>query len=189
MICLFACQERTITPVEYVNWIRSENNGLLVKKEMGDLTYSIQFKPLTYLALLEHGPQNITKSNITDLTKSYEGLEYYTLQIKGPDHVNDLLSANLPSPDDYAERLEYLSFDFQNDIFLARGIDTLRCQLFHFERNYGSMPKLDFMLGFEPDKENNSDRSILLVDRTYAKQVITLNISKNAIDQIPNLNL
>lgn len=189
MVCLVACQVGEVSPAKYVNWIRSENNGLLVKKELGDLTYSIQYKPLTYLALLEHGPEEITKTNITELAKSYEGLEYYTLQIKGPDHVNDLLSANLPSPNDYAQRLEYLSFDFQKDIFLARGKDTLRCQLFHFERNYGAMPKLDFMLGFEPDSKNNTDRTILLVDRTYAKQTITLNISQNAIEKIPNLNL
>src|SRR4051812_47435298 len=51
-----------LLPIEYLNWCKSKNNGLVKNKELGDLTFSLQYKPHEYVVCLEQKKEFIEEA-------------------------------------------------------------------------------------------------------------------------------
>jgi hypothetical protein len=117
----------------------------------------------------------------------YEGMEYYKLRVSLPSGQGDVLQFAANNTDEYYQRVEYFSFFMQKDLCLLMGVDTILCKLFHFERNYGTAPYVDFMLGFESTANKNVDRILLYDDKVYTQSTIRLTIPFNHIQNIPKL--
>lgn len=165
----------------------SHRAALSSSREFGPLRATLTYLPTDLLAIREAGVEQPVQ--IAERRKEYAGLAYYQLRLEMVAGQGDILQFQASNSDDYYQRVEYYSFGLQQDLRLLAGVDTLPCKLFHFERNYGAAPYMDFMLGFEPEAGRAFDLTLIYEDRVYTHQTIQLVIPKEAIQQIPTLKL
>ena len=182
-----SCKTKDLSADQYVAWIASHRESLSISHKEHFVRSTLTYLPIDWLALKETGLQHI--DSLITTRQAYEGLEYYRLRVALEGAEGDILQAGAQSPDEYYERVEYFSFGLQNDLHLLIGLDTIPCKLFHFERNYGAAPYLDFMLAFEQRGQGELDRTLLFNDRIYSGTCIPLTIPAENISSIPNLKL
>ena len=181
---LFGCST-DLPPSQYLAWMAKNRDALTTAQQQGLIVTSLAYLPADWLALNEVGPDHLEQ--IAATCKQYEGLQYYRLRVALNSGQGDVLQFGAGSTDEYYQRVEYFSFGLQNDLHLLAGADTLPCKLFHFERNYGAAPYIDFMLGFEEKTDNHFDRTVIYDDRVYSDSLIRLTIPAERIQQIPSL--
>lgn len=192
IIFSFGCKG-DLSPVDYVNWIEDESNGVTVRKEIGDYFFAIQYKPLDYLAVKNLRKVAVTEEEISKEKEELKDLQYYTLQIGLNKGGADVLKANLSEGIEYSQRIEYLSFQMQQDLSLVEGGDTLACLLHHFERTYGISPYVNIVLAFERKKEEqippveDEDKTLVFNDQIFDLGRVKLTISGDNLKNIPQL--
>lgn len=172
-----------LKPAEYVAWVTDKKNGLKVEKTIGEFTYTTQYKPLPYVALLELQKENVSAVELKQKMDEYSGLQYFTFQIS-TDSQDELLKKNLSETNEYYRRIQYFSFDMQKDLKLIEGKDTLDCELYHFERVYGIAPYARFVLGF-PKTNNNDDKTLFLDEQIFGSGKIYLTVQAKNSNQLP----
>ncbi len=182
-----SCQSGALAPKGYVEWVRGHHADLSNTVSIGNITASLSYLPADWLAINEAGSER--PAQIITASKEYEGMEYYRLRLALQSGHGDILQYNAGSTDEYYQRVEYFSFGLQSDLRLLVSNDTLTCKLFHFERNYGAAPYADFMLGFDENLGNKSNRTLIYEDRVYSKSLIKLTIPAENIQRIPTLKL
>jgi hypothetical protein len=184
--------------LDYMKWFESENNGVRVNKKIGKFAFSALYKPYEYLALQELKSGGVNRKVLDEKKAEYEGLQYFTFRISVDSQNEELLKVDLKSDKEYYSRIEYFSFDMQNDIRLIDGVDTLNCSLFHFERVYGLAPYATFVLGFPLTKAETSDRTaykktalkdktLLYEDKIFGSGNIYMTITAENLNAIPEL--
>lgn len=193
VICLFitGCAKEKLYPKEYVGWVEDEENGLKVRKQIGEYEFTVLYKPLEYIALMQEKDENIKKDTLDTRLKQLGDMQYYTLKIKSVSG-KDVLSSGMTGDREYYQRLEYFASYMQQDLMLVDGADTLPCVLHHFERNYGIAPVISIVLGFEKpaaDVQGNSsgDKLIIYNDAVLGTGPVRLAIKGSAIEEIPQL--
>lgn len=180
----FSCSKKELHSNDYVKFVEDESNGLRVSKNIGEVNYMIQYKPIEYILLRENNNNGDIKKRKEDLG----GMQYYTLTYSLVKNNKDILKFNLTSPDEYYERVNYFSFGLQNDIYLVDGKDTLDCKLFNYVRSYGLSPKADFVLAFDKSKQTKTtDKLMVIEDKIFGGGIIKIKISKEDIENIAEL--
>lgn len=180
---------KELGPAEYTTWCENAENGLVASKTIGDFEYTAFYKPTNYIALKEYN--NFADVNADGLQKKISELgdmEYFNFRIRSLTQSNELLKLNLNNEGEYFNRIEYFSFKMQNDFQLVEGTDTLKCQLYHFERVYGLSNSATIMLGFEKRK-HKAELSLYFNDKVFNNGNVILNITKRSINNTPKLNL
>lgn len=184
---VFSCDEASLSPERYGQWITDNQGQLTAQATQKDFSYRLSYLPADWLAVREAGTES--NGRLARTRNEYAGLEYFRLRIALQSGQGDVLQFKAGNTDEYYQRVEYYSFGFQNDIHLLAGRDTLPCRLFHFERNYGAAPYLDFMIGFETTPGNNFDRTVIVQDRVFSDSLLNLTIPNETIQRIPILKL
>jgi len=186
-IISFSCSLNSLSPDDYLKWMAEHRMQLSASQRQGDVTATLIYLPADWLSINEAGAQH--PEQIAGAQKEYVELEYYRLRLAASSGQGDILQLEASSTDDYYQRVEYFSFGLQNDLRLLVGPDTLSCRLFHFERNYGAAPYMDFMLGFDQQEGKGFDRTLIFYDRVYSNNTIQLTIPIKDITSIPYLKL
>lgn len=177
---------------DYLGWIKDEDNGLKVEKKINEVIFSVQYKPDEFEAVLNLHKSNPLKKEILTKVKEIEGLQYFTFSIAVPENKGDILKYNLHDEQEYYARVEYYSFNVQNDMVLIDGNDTLPCVMCHFERTYSVAPVIKFVLAF-PESEKGRSRgqyyakTISFDDKVFSTGKVNLEITQQAISAIPQL--
>lgn len=186
-ILILSCEKKELGSMEFIQWIENEDNGLKVSKKIDDYDFTLQYKPLEYIFLLENKSLNPSKEAFSNRKSEMEGMQYYTLRINSEKN-RELMNVGIQKEEDYYRKLEYFTSYMQGDISLIQDGDTLPCLLFHFERNYGLSPNNDFVLGFEQsEEEKKGDRTLIFNDQVLGTGTVKLSISNNDILQVPKL--
>jgi hypothetical protein len=172
-----------LCPVGYVEWIEDKTNGIKIEKTIEGFTYSVMYKPVEYVALLDLKKASVAKQELQNKIEEYNGLQYYTFKITTPDE-GELLKKKLTNTNDYYSRIQYYSFEMQKDLKLIEGTDTLDCVLFHFERTYGVSPDITFVVGF-PLTENKFDKTLLYDEKIFGAGKIFLTVQSKNYKKIP----
>jgi len=189
--------ETLLPPDDYIKWIKTADNGLFVSKEVGDITYSIQYEPLEYVALRNLKTKSVSKEQLKNETDRLSDLQYYTLKIS-TSKGTDILKYGAEGQYEFNQRIDYYSFRMQSDLKLVEESDTLPCVLFHFERTYGISPYSCFVLAFEltvgekagvseGKKYRHKDKQFIFYDQTLKNGIIKLKLRGNNLDQLPIL--
>lgn len=178
--------EKKLDANNYMLWVEDGNNKLLNEKQIGVTKYSLQYKPLDYIAIRELGIENITKNKIDSVKSEIFGLQYMNLRISDT-KGRDIERLGVSSNTEYSQRSNYLSFGFQNDIKLVSGNDTLPCTLFHQARNYGIAPFIDFVLGFPNSDKQLQDLEIIINDNAFGNGSVKFTITSGTLNSIPEL--
>jgi hypothetical protein len=172
-----------LTPVNYMTWVENKENGLKVEKTISDVTYTLQYKPLEYVALLDLKKEQVSKPELEKKMDEYNSMQYFTFQISA-DTQQELLKKDVKGADDYNNRINYFSFEMQKDLKLIEGTDTLNCELFHFERVYGVAPYARFVLGFAATK-TTTDKTLFYDEKIFGSGKIYLTIQAKNNNQLP----
>ncbi|MES2394411.1 MAG: hypothetical protein V4549_00305 [Bacteroidota bacterium] len=172
-----------LLPGDYVSWVEDMQNGLKVEKTIEDFTYTLQYKPLEYLALMELKKDSILTNELEKTIDNYSDLQYYTFRISAPGE-GELLKKKLGSTNEYYHRIQYYSFEMQKDLKLIDGKDTLDCALFHFERVYGLAPYATFVLGFPPTESMNN-KTLFYNEKVFGTGKIYLTVQLKNYKKLP----
>lgn len=183
----------TLNRSEYIEWVIDENNGLNVEKRINEFIFKSQFKPDEFEALLNlNSDDKITNSALFEKVEEIKDAQYFTLSISCPDANGDILKYKVSDANEYYARVEYYSFNVQNDITLIDGKDTLQCALCHFERTYSSAPVIKLILAFPESSQQHAKGSchqkiLCFDDRVFACGKVNIEITEKAVCSIPRL--
>jgi hypothetical protein len=180
---LFSCSKKELPANDFIKFVEDKNNGLKVSKNIGEIDYTLQYKPIDYILLKENN-----NSDIKERKESLDGMQYYTLTYSLVKNNKDILKDNLTSSEEYYERVNYFSFGLQKDIYLIDGNDTLDCKLFNYVRSYGLSPGADFVLAFNKNLQPQiTDKLMVIEDKIFGGGIIKIKIAKEDIENIPEL--
>lgn len=181
-----SCNPSSLSPADYMAWVRNDDNGLRVEKVIDQYTFSLQYKPFEYEALQELGPAKATRSSVEAKRAMYDSTQYFTLHIKSGNH-QEVLNTN-GNALEQAQWLEYFMGPAQDDILLVDGKDTLPCILYHFERSYNLDNGNAIVLGFEKtSRSHTGDKEIIYNDQVLETGPVHFTISQAAIQKIPQI--
>ncbi len=179
----------SLTPREYVIWVRDKENHLVKEKNIDEIKFSSLYKPYNYIVCNEQKTEEIKSTTLSESIKQLEGMVYFDLKIAIEDGQGELLKHKLSSPQEYQNRVEYYAFKMQKDIDLVNGLDTIPCALFHFERTYDIAPYSNFILGFSAKdvKKMKKDFSLVFHDKVFGKGIIQFHYTKEELSNVPKL--
>lgn len=177
-----------LTTQEMINWVQNKNNGLIQTKEIGDIGFTVKYKPTDYL-IARDILNGYDSDNYDTLKKKYDGLEFVDIKIYPTDPlIGDLMKYNASSIQDYQSKVYYYSFTFQDDIKLIRNGQENPCVLFNFARDHGLSPELNFVLAFERTNLNG-DTKIQVNDKVFGNGLINFIIKSKDIKNLPSLKI
>ena len=179
--------QTVLDPAEYIEWMRNEDNGFRKEKTVDDLTFTVQYKTQEYIACIEQRGDPLPDSILKRKSKELEGMEYYDFKISMNDGAGELLKYKLETNQQYNDRVNYFAFGMQKDIVLMDGKDSIPCGLYHFERAYDVSPTAVVLLGFPASKKNNSDKTLIVYDRTFNKGTLKFMFKANELNNKPKL--
>ena len=181
------CKQSSLTPSEIVRWVENKKNGLVVEKSVENLTFKLQYQPLSYLIANEMRTNQIDAAYFAQEKAKRDDLQYFTLKILDKRQDGFLLD----SADNHDDRINYFMFDMQSDLKLVESGDSLDCQLFHFENTIGITPELRFLLGFERRKgvSEHSDKTLLFKGSKLGLQELTLQVLSKDLAALPEMEL
>ena len=189
--CLFTSCDLDVKPSELVQYVRNVDHGLLQSETSGQIKAEIQYKPIPFLIANEFRRNQITEEEYEKRFRELKGSQYYNLKIELPGlQGQNLVNYNVRNEEELQRRLYYLSFGIQNDIRLVEGSDTLQPMICHFERSYDLAPHRTFVLAFEQKEETAlHDKTLILDSSLLSKEPIRLKVSREALQNIPNIKL
>lgn len=182
----FSSKRAKATAVEFISWVDDEENGLIVKKDLGLYKFTLKYKPLEYEIIRDLKKLEVSEPEFLKVKSEYEGFQYFTFSIARNDGQLDLLKADLNTEQDFTKRVEYFSFQMQQDLRLVSGKDTMNCHLFHFERTYGVSSAANFLIGFE-NTGSKGDKTLIFDDKILGTGRVKLTIDSDDLAQIPEL--
>lgn len=182
--------KKPLTPVEYVNWINDESNGLTKKVVKGNFEVSVQYRPSEYMALLETRNQVTDEATFLDVKKQYEGSKYFVLKLKKVAGQGDPLQDPENQNTDYYTRLKYFSEDIKYDLYVISDGDTMPCKIVHLERTYKLTPYTNLLLAFDDKKEaiDKADNlTFVYEDRVLELGKLTFDLSTADLKNSPEI--
>ncbi|MDP2388374.1 MAG: hypothetical protein Q8M29_18520 [Bacteroidota bacterium] len=183
-------QKLSLKPVEYIKWVEDPENGFLLEKNINEFSYVALYKPGNYSTLVEMAVlEKINEEKFKEVQKTYEGMDYFTFKIACSETKDELLRYKSSSSGEYFNRLEYFSFKAQNDFNLLNGTDTVKCELFHFERSFGLAPVLTFVIGFSKPEKQLGPMTLIYEDRIFKNGTIKLLFEEEVLNNEPELVL
>lgn len=179
-----------LSPTNYVQWVEDPKNGLKKEKEIKDIVFNLLYQPAEYIICQDRKKESITSDELKKELDAHSELEYYNLKIAAKDANGELLKYNLDRGADYKERVDYYAFQFEKDIKLITGTDTIPCSIFHFERTYDVAPYSSFLFAFKiPAKSKGKDRTIIIDDKIFNKGTVKFFFSEKRIKTLPKLEV
>ncbi|PCI97037.1 MAG: hypothetical protein COB15_08720 [Flavobacteriales bacterium] len=198
---IVACNgESSLNKEDYVHYVTNEDNGLLNTKEINDIEFHLQYEPINYKVLKKVKNRLITPKQYREDVERFKGGQYFIFKIALKDKQGDLLKYEAKNQEEYADRVQYFSSRMQNDFYLLDGKDSLKCNLFHFERTYGVSPFSTFVLGFDSNNELKEvgntvkeivkdDKVLVYDDKAFGVGPIKYKIRAKDINNIPELTI
>lgn len=188
LCCVYGCGKSSLLPVEYVYYMESSESGMRQEKTIEDIQIIVQYKTAAYIAVKEE--KKVEKKSVKEIISKLKGMQYYTIKYSLSHSEADIMKYQLASESDYYERLNYMSFGMQQDVFVVQGKDTLPCVLFNHVRNYGISPYTEIVLGFE-EKESGEkykeSKTLVIEDKAFGLGYMKFLFAKNNLNDLPEL--
>jgi hypothetical protein len=182
----FSSCSSSLNSKQYTAWVENPENKLHLIRKIGDYKFDLQYKPAEYVFLQQIKDQPVAGIDYLKAIEDIGSMQYYTLIIGLDDISEDLINYNIHSEAEKQERLYYLSYLFQNDIYIEGDSSKLPCILFHFERSYDLKPTRTFVLAFENPNKAESITQLVIDSPIFNTGPVKFKIDKKGI---PNLNI
>lgn len=181
-------KNQNLTAAEFIKWCADKNNKLNKTKEISEFNYNIMYMPMQTMAYLELRTEQYDEAKFQKACEHYMDMTYFNLKIELPNGSGELLKYQLQSPQQYDNRIKYMSFNMQNDICLVQKGDTLNPGLYQFERIFEVAPYATVMLAFDNKKFNKENEfTIVFNDKLFDKGFIKFNYKNGQLINVPNI--
>ena len=186
-VLVFASCKKSYTPLEYKQWIESDESGFKKKKTIGSLEYEMQYQTREYLLLLNNGPEAFEKEiNIAEEMNNYSEDVQVLFTIRNLDGIPPL-EYNVQDEMEYYARIQYLNSKVSNDFFLVSNeTDTAKCMFAHLERDFGISPEIRLNLAFNLQNPVNDFR-FCYNDKLFNNGMIKFSMSADELNDLPEL--
>lgn len=182
----------SLSPIEFRDWVNHSSSPLIKQKEIAEYNYELKYLPVDYLITNEVKTDVLEKDLHDSLANEYNGMEYFELKLS-VDHFNDEPAKyNVGDMSVYQQRIMYLSFAMQDDIYLEfPNGNKAKCKLYHNERIYGVGPYSKFLFGFsKEDIDPNTDEfKVVINDQLFNTGLIKFNWNREVLTNVPKMKL
>jgi hypothetical protein len=187
---LFLVNTAEVMPLkDFIKWTADLNNELVKNKKFSEINYNISYMPAPTLAYIELKGEDFTKEQFDKAKSNYASMSYFNLRIELPAGSGELLKYNVSNSNEYNDRLSYMSFKMQNDIYLVQGNDTLSPGLFHYERIFEVASYATVMFAFDNFKfDRQKELTIIYDDHLFKKGYIKCTYRSNQLIDFPNIS-
>jgi hypothetical protein len=149
ILFLGSCRKAALSPSQYVSYIKDPSNGFIITKDLHNYDFKAFYQPEEYVTLKEFRNAKLSKEEFLKVRKNFANQWSFDLCLQN----NDSNKIQLNKPDSLNnKRLDYFSFNINQDVFLIINEDTLKCSLHHYERNFGISPEEHFLFAFAKNK-------------------------------------
>jgi len=155
--------------------------------ESDEYMFSCTFIPS--IKFLQH--QKLTNTELFEAQKEYAKQSSFLLELKVLGYHDEMLKYEMGNLDQYYQRIEYYSFNVNEDIRLITNSDTIVCSQHHFERTYGLAPTIRLNLQFPiPEEQLVANKFITLefLDRVYEQGIVNFKIEPDHIKRYRLVN-
>jgi hypothetical protein len=174
-----------LSPQEYMRWVESGKQGLYQEKTVDGIRYTLQYRPLDYVRLseAENGDYEAALKTHAD-----DRMQYYLLRVGRADGQGDVLVDGVQVDQAFHQKNAYLMFDFQQDLVLYQGGDTLHPKLYHYQNYQGLAPYVEMLIGFEsPQTQTQQDRTFQLDDQVWEAGLLKFEFEGSVIQSTPKV--
>ncbi len=192
---IISMEPRNVSMAEFIDEvITEEESSLIQEKIIGDFSFKMIYEPWEAL-IIKDNSNEISKEKFESDLKGRSTMLYFTLKISNKEFTHkELLLFDLPSQDNYTERLDYYSFKVQNDLKLKIGEDEISCGMAHFERTFGLAPGLTISLAFPisesvskqiKDKKLKERITVSFDEKIFNNGMVKFSFHPNHINSVP----
>lgn len=181
-----------LTPFQFREWVNSSSSQLIQRKSIDEYKYELKYLPVEYMITNEEKSNKLNKVVYDSLKKEYDGMEYFELKLSVDGFNGEPAKYNSINMSDYQQKIMYLSFAMQNDLYIElKGDKKIKCKLFHNERIYGVAPYSKFLFGFSKEdlKEDVNEFKVVFDDQLFNTGKIKFNWEKTTLNNIPKIKL
>lgn len=189
LVCFSGCK-KSLKPADYYQWSNNPKNVLSKWQYLKYYNFNVVYRPLDFMALSQLKGEKLSFDAFKEARKGFECCRHFMIKIYAKD-TSDVLRYKLQTPEEYYERVRYLSSEMGKYLTLVEGNDTLACSFFHYERTYKMQPYATVMAFFErkQSKANESKSMRLLLDRGgFNPDKLEFNFTEKELEQIPQLS-
>lgn len=184
-----SCSDNKLSREDFIRWVESVDNGLKQTKIQDNIEFTLQYRPITYVALKELRIKNPTHEGLKGNEIELDEYMYFDLQIKKDTVINKRLNNNLYKGA-YLNQSAYFDLYMSSHIRLVQGRDTLSCSMFHFESDGGLRPFYHFLIAFEKRANQDTlDKEFIYDDNIIVKQAVSFTVKAFDINKIPSVKL
>lgn len=139
-------KDNVYLPYDLVQAIKSGKTNLTKTFKKDGIEFKLTLLPSDYMVANEIKSNTISDIEYDKLLAKYNDAAYFLLQVR-TDDAQEYAKFNITNgQSEYGERIQYLSFDMQNDITFRTQDSLFPCDLFHFERSFGINQEDRFLL-------------------------------------------
>ncbi len=177
-----------VSATEFITWCSNEDNHLSKSKTVSEMQYKVMFLPPESMAYTELKAEEYNLEIFRKVSDSYKDMSYFNFRIQLSDGNGELLKYNLQSAMQYEERIKYVSFNMDKDLYIIQDNAIIYPGLYHFERTFEVVPYLTVMMAFD-NKKFDKKREFTLVynDRLFEKGMIKFNYQNNQLVDVPEI--
>jgi hypothetical protein len=181
-ISVVSCN-REKDPIKYAE---HEGNGLRKTVSVGDVVYTVQYKPTAYIIEMEHLDKKTTEQRI----KQLQGTAWFNISFSIKGYNQSPLRYQVSGLEEYNVRQDYYLNKAPKDMYLLYGKDTLYVSSYWFENNQNLSTHETMVVGFRlPEKvvRPEEDLRFSFYDRVYQNGIIKTTIKKDDLENIPGI--
>jgi hypothetical protein len=162
-----------LTPEEYIDWYEAHRDRYTVTIERHGIRALVRYHPPE----LHVARQIVTAGGDTDsLLSHYTNAVHFAfgISVEGKERGSFLVERG--GVREYGQRVYQNTFMRNEDIFLLRGADTVKCAGYHFDRTYGVGGEDVFIAGFPRVVLGRKVKDFHLIVRDIAPELGTIDI-------------
>lgn len=178
-VAVVSCQKE-LTKNEYQSFVVDPENGLRKDFETKDFDISVMYEPAEYLQA-KMSDNEIEPVSLSDI----ENYEHFQFRIRLKSGSN-ILMYNETSSKNEVTRINHFGFTAQDDFIIVSELDTSRCKLAHYSRNYNLSPTVDLTLAFDRI-EKTSDWQFIYSDQQFDLGRIKFLFKQEDLEDLPKL--
>ena len=161
LIFLASCEQQPKNKIEYNRWFNDEANGYVRSRQLNDLIFKVQYRPVDLLVVNEIDMDKVySEQDIDKIRESYGDSVYFMMELS----IKDSNSENkknvyeeLKQQNKQKAFMEDLSFSILRHVSLKVNAKSYKPTLYHVEKSHELSNSLRFMFAFPLDNNENID--------------------------------
>lgn len=174
-------QKKEFSVNEYVSWFEANSDNFKISKRIGDITYAFTYIPHEYLTAkhIQQYQDTIVHADSTLLT-------FY---LRVSTEKGNIQEYRVKDIEEFSMQEQYLSFNFQNDIFIMYSDTLLSASHVIYQSGKGLAPYIDFVVHFDIPKYPQTDFQIRLDDKVWSSGRLHFYFNKKTLSKRPILKI